>query len=155
MERRALVLALALTLPLALYGIPYAYASATSSSYLVLNIGNGAVYVHCNTGDYATGGGALAVDSANWIGESYPVFWTGSNYVGISTGQPNAWTASAHNPASDFVNVFVICQTPIVVAGIGVPEFGSLYVAIALGAVLYFLMARRFAGRPTIPAPSP
>jgi hypothetical protein len=150
MERRALVLVLALMLPLALYGIPYAYASTTSSSYLVSNIGNGAVYAHCNTGDYATGGGALVGDSANWIGESYPVFWTGSNYLGIFTGQPNAWTASAHNPASDFINMFVICQTPIVVAGIGVPQFGSLYVAIALGAVVYFMLSRRFVKRPTI-----
>jgi len=41
---------------------------------------------------------------------------------------------------------------PITVAGIGVPEFGSLYIAIALGAVLYFLLARRYSGRPTISA---
>jgi hypothetical protein len=38
-----------------------------------------------------------------------------------------------------------VCQTPVTVAGVSVPEFGSLYVAIALGAVLYFLLARRFA----------
>jgi len=46
----------------------------------------------------------------------------------------------------------VICQTPINVAGIGVPQFGSLYVAIALGAVLYFLLSKRFAGRPSLSA---
>jgi hypothetical protein len=44
----------------------------------------------------------------------------------------------------------IICQTPVTVAGIGVPQFGSLYVAIALGAVAYFLMSRRFARTPTI-----
>jgi hypothetical protein len=46
----------------------------------------------------------------------------------------------------------VICQTPLTVAGIGVPEFGSLYVAIALGAVVYFVMSRRLARRPTMSA---
>jgi hypothetical protein len=50
------------------------------------------------------------------------------------------------------VDVWVVCQTPITVAGIGVPEFGSLYVAIALGAVVYFVMSRRLARRPTMSA---
>jgi hypothetical protein len=44
--------------------------------------------------------------------------------------------------------VYIICQSPITVAGVGVPEFGSLYVAIALGAVVYFMLSRRFGRRP-------
>jgi hypothetical protein len=45
----------------------------------------------------------------------------------------------------------IICQSAVTLpAGIGVPEFGSLYVAIALGAVVYFMMSRRFARRPTM-----
>jgi hypothetical protein len=48
------------------------------------------------------------------------------------------------------LDAFAICQTPITVAGIGVPEFGSFYVAIALGAVVYFMLSRRLARSPTI-----
>jgi hypothetical protein len=49
------------------------------------------------------------------------------------------------------VVVDVVCQTPIAaVAGVSVPQFGSLYVAIALGAVAYFMLSRRFARTPTI-----
>jgi hypothetical protein len=59
------------------------------------------------------------------------------------------------NPDASFAIAFTagaVCQTPITVAGIGVPEFGSLYMAIALGAVAYFLMARRLARSPAVPA---
>jgi hypothetical protein len=49
-----------------------------------------------------------------------------------------------------FWEVYAVCQMPIAVGGISVPEFGSLCVAIALGAVAYFMLSRRFARRPTI-----
>jgi hypothetical protein len=167
MEMRALVLGLALTLPLALYGIPYAYAATTSSSYVVesdsshsttvqpLTTGNNAVL--CNPGDYATGAlymlwgfqGSPGVIAAIH-GTNDP---TGNTFVGIGT--PHGVVVSVYNPNSNFgytvkFTAGAICQTPITVAGIGVPEFGSLYVAIALGAVLYFLLSKRFTRRPTI-----
>ena len=46
----------------------------------------------------------------------------------------------------------MVCQTPVTVAGVGVPEFGSLYAAIALGAVAYFMLSRRLTRRPTLSA---
>jgi hypothetical protein len=159
MERRALVLALALTLPLALYGVPYAYATVTSTTYVV-----GTFYTVpasttatlydsvCNGGDYATGGGVnAAVGNGNEIVlGSIPT--KGDNPLG---SPPDRWTGIVSNPSgiSDEVFVSVVCQTPITVGGVGVPEFGSLYVAIALGALVYFMLARQFARRPsTVPA---
>jgi hypothetical protein len=159
MERRALVAALALTVPLLLYGVPYAYAVTTSSTYLVNDFAGSTtnslvVRVHCNTGDYATGGGAEAL-GADVVAVSFsePLFFDGTNYFIAVSGQPNAWVGGGHTTSGAnvemIVRAWVVCQTPITVAGIGVPEFGFLYVAIALGAVVYFMLARRFAGRPT------
>lgn len=144
MQRGALVLALALTLPLVLYAVPYAYAATTSSTYVVSATDTGFAVVNCNAGDYATGGGADGGSSA--IIRNKPMFWDGVQYNQISTGQPNAWLASA---GLSPVTVWVICQTPLTVAGVTVPEFGSLYVAIALGAVVYFMLTRRFTRKPT------
>jgi hypothetical protein len=149
MEKRALVLALALTLPLGLYGIPYAYATTTSTTYRVFTsntINPGGVFTVtalCHSGDYATGGSAS---------QPFGVTITGSAPHGDSP--PNGWDGYFYNPESGPVTVttFVVCQTPITVAGIGVPQFGSLYVAIALGAVAYFMLSRRFARRSTISA---
>ena len=146
-ERRALVLALALTAPLILYGLPYAYASVTSSSYIV-SASNGLDYAgaHCNSGDYATGGGARS-QSPGVLVVTEPEFYDfGSGLYSIgTTGTPNAWFAIS----TTYVQVWVVCQTPVTVAGIGVPQFGSLYIAIALGAVAYFLLSRRFPRGPT------
>lgn len=148
MERRALVLALALTLPLALYGIPYTYAAVTSSAYVKSGVSNGAFQadVACNSGDYATGGGA-SMNPGHWVTSGPEVFDGVASYNFIYTGIPNAWGAQSNDRSA---TVWVVCQTPISVAGIGVPQFGSLYVAVALGAIIYFMMARRFAGRPVI-----
>jgi hypothetical protein len=160
MERRALVLALALTLPLALYGIPYAYALTTQSTYVVLFGDNIAAHgqivdvVRCSSPTDSTQHFALFLFSPftmTVIGSSL----TNSAGGEASTGEiPNGWAVILHNPEASpqAVGVQIICQTPITVAGIGVPQFGSLYVAIALGAVVYFMMARRFAGRPTVSA---
>jgi hypothetical protein len=162
MERRAAVLALALTLPLVLYGVPYAYAVTTSSTYVVNDVASATtsslvVRVHCNTGDYATGGGVEATGAdVVAVGFSEPLFFDGTNYFTVVGGQPNAWVGGAHTTSGAnvgmIVRAWVVCQTPITVAGIGVPEFGSLYAAIALGAVAYFMLSRRFARRPTISA---
>jgi hypothetical protein len=163
MERRALVLALSLTLPLALYGIPYAYAATTSSSYVVFNthtliatdVPPTDLGVSCHAGDYATGGGAGTDGDTTAI---VPTF-SGPTRAGgvVSSGQPDGWRGGFNypNPAGTFnagiaLEVFAVCQTPLTVAGIGVPQFGSLYVAIALGAVVYFLLSRQFARRPNL-----
>jgi len=159
MERRALVLALALMVPLALYGIPYAYATTSSTDYAVVFFlsvrtqDTAGINVPCNAGDYAVSGGYLpgfigpAGGEAN-IAASYPTL----NGIKANVGEtPNGWffVGSNNSPlvggGSQSATVWAVCQTPITVAGIGVPQFGSLYVAIALGAVAYFLLARRYA----------
>jgi hypothetical protein len=153
MERRAILLALALTLPLALYGIPYAYASTTSSSYekigdyvTIHTQGSGNAVVFCNSGDYSTGGG-FTMDRVPGLS----ITDSGSTYAS-DLSHLTGWHVGAYNPLGFDVALaaITICQAPITVAGIGVPQFGSLYVAIALGAVVYFMLSRRFAGRPTI-----
>jgi hypothetical protein len=148
MEKRALVLALALMLPLALYGIPYAYATTVSSGYVNLRVTNNVTEaeVFCNPGDYATGGGGFATQAVNL---SHSVLKGGGFFVNGT--RPDGWIFGTLVSSSTLV-VHVNCQTPITVAGIGVPQFGSLYVAIALGAVVYFMMASRFARRPTLSA---
>jgi hypothetical protein len=67
---------------------------------------------------------------------------------------PNSWDVQVVNQFAlgSTAGAQVVCQTPIVVAGIGVPEFGSLYMAIALGALVYFMLSRQFTRRPTISA---
>jgi len=142
-ERRALVLALALAVPLMLYGIPYVYASTTSSSYEVNTSASipansyGDVVAPCNTGDYATGGGFVN-------GNPYHMIIIQS--IPQGGPPPDGWDVQVINQfsLSSDAHAYVVCQTPIVVAGINVPEFGSLYVAIAIGAVVYFLFSRRF-----------
>ena len=165
MERRAALLALALTLPLALYGIPYAYASATSdhvvqSTLTVNSISSAKVIVNCPSVDYAVSGGytpggfSIGKDSVEELPDiiaNYPTL----GGVQTLTGQtPDGWGFQGANGSGfDYTaTVWVVCQTPLTVAGIGVPQFGSLYFAIVLGAVAYFLLSRRFSRRPTTPA---
>jgi len=164
MERRALVVALALTLPLALYSIPYAYASTISSDYVVkgsLTVTFGTpnfINLLCNPGDYAVSGGYEPQSTsgdreAPHVAASFPTLLG----LGPTTGQtPNGWffeeTLDIPGTGTATGTVWVVCQSPITVAGIGVPQFGSLYVAIALSAVVYFMVSRRFARRPTISA---
>jgi hypothetical protein len=156
MERRALVLALALTLPLALYGIPYAYAASQSTYVVRLNQPVAMDYIQIvkclNPSDYTQ---HYSVGSQNLDPVTTYTAILNSNGDFAGTGDiPNGWYIHIHN-GNGFTITFmiqIICQSPVAVAGIGVPEFGSLYVAITLGAVLYFLMARRFARRPTVSA---
>jgi len=167
MERRALVLALALMLPLAFYGIPYAYAASTQSTYvrvadrvLAGNDGSTLVLQCASPSDYTqhyTVGdknlfAALSVDGA-FILDS-------AGNPAAANENPNGWAIHVSNHNSFAVTLWfqIICQSPITVAGIGVPEFGSLYVAIALGALVYFMLTRRMAKRPllgTTSAPIP
>src|SRR5712692_8164955 len=130
MEKRAVVLALALTLPLALYGIPYAYASVTTSTYSVSTSGTIAagpstirLDANCKPGDFATGGGYNAPDG---------VFGSVSAPNPASPSEPTFWTVILDNPSGPAgpVAARAVCMAPVTVAGIGVPQFGSLYVAI-------------------------
>jgi hypothetical protein len=156
-ERRALVLALALTLPLALYGIPFAYAASTQTTYVVnsdnvsiapADIKN--IVVACtSSSDFALHYGHQHVEIISVYG-AYPMR---SAVFAANTGDiPNGWSVALHNtqafPISDYV--YILCQSPVTVAGIGVPQFGSLYVAIALGAVAYFMLSKRFTKRPDV-----
>jgi len=158
MEKGAFVLALALVLPLLLYGVPYAYAAQSSSYHKEASCaiipGDGGCGVLCNAGDYATGGGF----EIGALPEVSGVRVEASSYT-LGANQPNEWGAKVFNPTNstfsgpgDELVVQVICQMPIAVAGIGVPEFGSFYFAIALGAVGYFVLSRRFASRPKLAA---
>ena len=125
-----------------LYGVPYAYASTTSSTYTVdgptfiLHSSDGfqALYADCNSGDYVTGGGySGGVTTDLVVSNSEPV---GGVSWGIGVTNIGAGTLDVH--------AIAVCQTPITVAGVSVPEFGSLYVAIALGALVYFVVSRHF-----------
>jgi hypothetical protein len=164
---------LALTLPLILFSGGYAYATTISSSYLVRVTSNPTfastsldfATATCKGGDYATGGGVnLGPWSAPFVNtpdtnlqilRSAP---TMNGNVPQTNDMPNGWTAvvwlsgSVH-PGMSW-DVFVVCQTPITVAGIGIPQFGSLYSAIALAAVLYFgLTVLRKRRMPTMSLP--
>lgn len=141
MKRRVLVAALALTLPLLLYGVPYAYAAFTST-YVKTGTGTGFAYAHCNTGDYATGGGGRVDNLVTPLRVSAPVV---GNVYAADNEQPDGWIAIS-GPADvvPSVDTWVVCQHPATVAGVTVPEFGQLYLAIALGALVYFLLARRY-----------
>jgi hypothetical protein len=106
--------------------------------------------VPCNAGDYALSGGYLPESvgpgfDAVHIGASYPTKGGSPSNSGTT---PDGWSFEGSNDRSDgrFALLWVECQTPITVAGIGVPQFVSLYVAIALGAAVYFLLAKRQAG---------
>jgi hypothetical protein len=165
MEKRSLVLALALTVPLLIYGIPYAYAATTStqSTYTVTkqmtmagNTLNSLVHLQClNPADYT--------DHYTTYPNNPTDVHTRGSYLLTSTGatagtgdNPNGWIIDMINsyPNDLDATVQIVCQSPVTVsvAGIGVPEFGSLYVAIALGAVIYFALSRQQAGRRAAPA---
>jgi len=165
MERRALVLALALTLPLALYGVPYAYAATTQSTYVVVKQADVGPFsdvltgVRCSspldsTQHFAVFPPDFSLQDSFTISVRYS--WLNNSAGGDArTGDnPNGWTVALHNPSARdlLVNLQIVCQSPITVAGISVPEFGSLYVAIALGAVAYFALSRQYPGTRTAQA---
>ena len=159
MKKHALVLALALTVPLVLYGIPYAYATTASSSLTYVNsvyTTTGYASVYCNPGDYATGGGGSGYSSLTPLWVSAPL--TGNPGLYSATGDhPDGWVVDFSTaPSTGFTDhAYVICQSPITVAGVTAPEFGQLYIAIALGALVYFLMARRYSiAKAVSPKPS-
>jgi hypothetical protein len=65
----------------------------------------------------------------------------------VTDDNPNGGRLTFSSPPGAVTEVYTIFQSPITVAGIGCPSSASLYVAIALGAVAYFMMSRRFARR--------
>ena len=142
-----IVMLAVLTVPLAMYFVPFSYAATTSSSYQV--IGPMTVVhqqeakvaiAHCNAGDYATGGGFNFVN-----GTGLELIFSAGN----AEFSPDNWEVNVFNPTGgdQDVQALAMCQTPISVAGIGVPEFGQLYLVIALGAVVFFLIARYNGGK--------
>lgn len=164
MEKRAIALALALAIPLLLYGIPYAIA-ATQSVYVVSglvdlggsNPNSGSVSLLCTSSSDFTNQYTL------WQAGGYAAYPPAVQAALINSGHgraatgdlPNGWQVDIDNtnPRGDEYTVQIICQTPITtVAGLGIPQFGSLYLAIALGAVIYFVLSRRYTNRPTISA---
>jgi len=160
MERRALVLALALTLPLALYGIPYAYAVTTQSTYVKQDQGvvpassSLAFHLQCSSSSDFTQHWSSEHERSNLVEIRAVDALNNNGLTALNGDNPNGWLIVIHNPSSSnaiFESVQIICQSPITtVAGVGVPEFGSLYVAIALGALVYFMLARRSAKRSII-----
>ena len=160
MEKRSLVLAAALTIPLLVYGIPYAYAATTTtqSTYVVyksLTVPAGSlnalVYVQClNPSDFTQ---HFTTNPSNPTDIHVRGSWllTSGGGKALTGDNPNGWAVNLQNSYSGDLDaeVQIICQSPVTVsvAGIGVPEFGSLYVAIALGAVIYFALSRQRAGK--------
>ena len=160
MERRSLVLAVSLALPLLLYGIPYAYAATTStqSTYTVTtqitmagNTLNSLVHLQClSPTDYTD---HFTTDPSNptdiHVRGSHMLKSNGA--LALTGDNPNGWIINLQNsyPNDLDATVQIVCQSPVTVsvAGIGVPEFGSLYAAIALGAVIYFALSRQYAGK--------
>ncbi len=159
---------MALTIPLMLYGIPYAYAATVGQTTIVsithtivsTDLTSIDLQVNCPSGDYATGGSAgTDLDTTNVV----PTF-SGPTVGGTvaGSGTPDGWRAGFNFDSTSAVTfdvggvleLFVICQAPITVAGIGVPQFGSLYLAIALGALVYFVMARRVSLKTATPRTS-
>ena len=153
-NKAAIVVLTILVVPLAMYFVPYAYATSGQGNTYVVDgqleasgdLAQG--FAHCNSGDYSTGGGFNIDSSALQVEESAAAAGGGIIYGGSS---PNGWyvlvfdaSGSASSAIDSQTYVFAVCQSPITVAGMGVPEFGQLYLAIALGAVVYFLVARRY-----------
>jgi hypothetical protein len=163
MEKRALVLALALIVPLALYGIPYAYAATTGDTATVVS-GNGNAH-STGTGQSATifinpgictvtydviedGGASFSVRfSANGVvaGNKQYTVAGGNSYTDTIAASDVDLIIGAGPSGTVYYAYSAICHSTLAVAGIGVPQFGSLYVAIALGAVVYFVLAKRLA----------
>ncbi len=158
MKKRVVALALALRLPLALYGVPYTYALTTQSTYGVrtsLAIGSGVtseVKIRClsfsdSTEHYSVSAPQFRVDLVELL--------TSTGTFGSTSDTPNGWDLFLTNTAgSATVDVFIICESPITVAGIGVPEFGSLYTAVALGAILFFFLSRYMSAKKPISTPA-
>jgi len=147
-----------LLIPIVLYFVPYTYAATTSTDYVVTGssqIGESimlAVNLECNSGDYAISGGYKLdfisdVAAVPKVASSYPTLGASPTTSGQT---PNGWAFDLENPTAltTTFSLWVVCQTPVTVAGIGVPEFGSLYIAIALGTLVYFVLSRQFQKRP-------
>lgn len=142
------IMLLALTIPIALFGVGYTYAQQFTTDYVRLNIVPMKVSqatvasVSCDPGDLPTGGeyqihekGAVAkVGKAN-------VF----TVYGSPLGASNTLTVVAfdHRQRDTLIlEVYLHCISPITVAGISVPEFGSIYSVIILTTAFYTILTR-------------
>ena len=151
MRNKLAIIAIAiLAVPLALYFVPYAYAASTVTTYEVVSspvaIAPGdtnAGYALCTGAtDVVTGGGfeMNALGGTNYppvVQTSYPFTQSGHNGWLVWVEDPDLSGA-----LSNSYNVYAECMTPTTIAGIGVPQFGQLYTAIALGALVFYLLGR-------------
>jgi hypothetical protein len=165
MKKKTLALIIVLVVPLALYFIPYAYAATTiqntyAENSAPQNLASGAgssFVVQCaSTSDFTL----HYIDSHPGLVKTVHVISLNSARNPINNGEtPNGWDIGLVNidagPITESVTIF--CQTPITtVAGIGIPEFGQLYIAIALGALVFYLMGRYMTRKASVvPFPSP
>ena len=102
----------------------------------------------CNPGDYTTNFFFSNPENAKHVSQM-PI--NGGGNPVASGDQPNGWSVTFEIGGFP-ERLIVICQTPVTVAGLGVPEFGSLYAVLALGAVAYFMLSRRLTRRQTLSA---
>ncbi len=162
MRKAEAVLAVVLVVPLALYFVPYAYASATQVTYVVNGppISTLGGQLHNEFQVKCSSPSDFTLHYTDRSPEEVPLFEVVPLDSGggvANTGEtPNGWIFALHNAVSFGVTteVDIYCQSPVTVAGIGVPEFGSLYAAIALGAVVFFLMSRYMSGKKPIGVPA-
>jgi len=169
MRKGRLLLALSLVIPLGVYFVPYAYAAQTVTTYSVhsppdtIKAHNTAFYdVKClGSSDYSAAfpalstvqGPAVTLDSKPGL-SIYSLAPLNSAGAPAADGQTvNGWEVFVANTNSfDLIStrglVIILCTNPVTVAGIGVPEFGQLYTAIALGAVVFFMLSRRASRTP-------
>ncbi len=148
MRRDSKILVLVLTIPLLLFGMGYAYAQQSTGTYVIGETTPMPAYApivldaDCYSGDYATGGGHLFTGPVEQNAvQSYPIPYT---VPGTEGPQPTGWRVAGYNPSANPGNleVFVVCQTPITVAGFGVPEFGSIYIIMIIGAAVYLVLTK-------------
>jgi len=156
--RASLAVLLILVAPLATYFVPFAYASTTQSTYVVVspNVVPGAnseatIVVKCSSpSDSALHFFLSGDDASHGFGYGGARVLDSSGAVAVTGENPNGFEIFVNNYnnfAAFGETAFIICQSPITVAGVGVPEFGQLYLAIALGAMVFFFFSRRYPKR--------
>jgi hypothetical protein len=142
------IVLIALSIPVALFGVGYASAQQFATDYVRVNsvpmkVSQTTIAsVSCDPGDLPTGGeyqihegGAVA-----GVGEANVFVVYGS-----PLGAPNTWTVVAFDHWQRdtlILEVYLYCMSPITVAGIGMPEFGSIYIVIILAAAFYSVLTR-------------
>jgi len=144
----------ALTLPLVFYGIPYASAAVAQTTYIVKH---SVVLPEAVTSKNEDLQCSSPSDSASHFLIDPPgdlsgiqvtriIVLDGDGNVAPTGDNPNGYRFGLQKCFGPELSLFlyIFCETPITTAGISVPEFGSLYLAIALGAIVYFFLARHY-----------